>query len=64
MDTDKRKGQRNFYRALRHAIGLMGGKINSFENDSFRKIETKLRENGINLSFSFDSKSLYERHFD
>ncbi len=56
--------QRNFYRSLKHAIGLMGGRIDSFEHVSFKEIESKLRQNGINLSFSFDSKILYEKHFD
>ena len=56
--------QRNFYRSLKHAIDLMGGRIDSFEHDSFKEIELKLRQNGINLSFSFDNEIMYKRHFD
>ena len=63
MDAIKIREQSNFYRVLKHAVGLMGGEMNHLEGLTFLEVETKLRENGIKLSFSFDSL-LYERHFD
>lgn len=52
-EANKLLKQRIFYRKLKQAIGLTCGRILDFESTSFYEIETKLRQNGINLSFSF-----------